>query len=272
MPTEDAARRLADCRLGGLSVEPLGADDRPADLAAAYAIQDRVHGLLAPTRFGRRIGWKIGCTTRVMQAYLGIDAPCGAGLFEGTRHPSPARLRASGFRRIGIECEIALRLGRPLDGAGGVPDLAAVSAAIESAMPAIEIVDDRYADWRSLGAPTLIADDFFAAGCVLGDAVPVAALPDLAAVIGVMTINGEERGRGVGADVLGHPYAALAWLAASLAARGKRLEAGEIVLTGSLVETRWLEPGDSARIAIDGLGAVDLSLLPPALDQPGAGL
>ncbi len=260
MPTEDAARRLADCRLEGLAVEPLGADDRPADLAAAYAIQDRVHALLGETRFGRRIGWKIGCTTRVMQAYLGIDAPCAAGLFEGTRHRSPARLRSGGFRRIGIECEIALRLARPLDGTGGVPDFAAVSAAIESAMPAIEIVDDRYADWRSLGAPTLIADDFFAAGCVVGEAVPADALPDLAAAIGVMTINDAERGRGIGGDVLGHPYAALAWLAASLAARGRRLEAGEIVLTGSLVETRWLQVGDHARIAIEGLGAVELAV------------
>ena len=260
MPIEQAAHVLAARRLDGAAVMPLGEADRPADLAAAYAIQDRVHALIAGTRFGRRIGWKIGCTTRVMQAYLGIDAPCAAGLFEGTRHAAPARLAAGDYRRPGIECEIAFRLARPLDGRDGTPDFAAVGAAIDSAMAAIEIVDDRYADWQSLGAPTLIADDFFAAGCVLGNPVAAADLPDLAAVTGVTVINGAERGRGVGADVLGHPFAAIGWLASALALRGRRLEAGEIVLTGSLVETRWLAAGDNARIAIEGLGAVEVTV------------
>ncbi len=257
---ENAAEILFACRRDGRIVTPLAAVDRPADLAAAYAVQERVHALLAPTTFGRRIGWKIGCTTAVMQRYLGIDAPCAAGLFEGTRHPAPARLSAARYRRVGIECEIAFRLARTLDGRDGTPDIPAIAASIDNAMPAVEIVDDRYEDWRSLGAPTLIADDFFAAGCVLGSPVPVAALPDLASVGGATFINGSERGRGVGADVLGHPFSAIGWLATSLAARGRRLEAGEIVLTGSLVETCWLTAGDTARIAIDELGAVDLTL------------
>ncbi len=260
MAEEIAAQALFECRRDGRAVAPLAPADRPADIAQAYAIQERVHALLASTSFGRRIGWKIGCTTAVMQRYLGIDAPCAAGLFAGTRHQTPAKLSAAQYRLAGIECEIAFRLARPLDGRDGPPDFPTVAASIDSAMAAIEIVDDRYAQWQSLGAPTLIADDFFAAGCVLGRPVPIAALPDLATVSGTTFINGDERGRGVGADVLGHPYAAIGWLAASLAARGKRLEAGEIVLTGSLVETRWLTAGDTARIEIDALGAVELVL------------
>ena len=260
MPIEAAASILAGHRLDGAAVAPLREEDRPADIAAAYQIQDRVHERLASTRFGRRIGWKIGCTTRVMQAYLSIDAPCAAGLFAGTRRDTPARVSARDYRRIGIECEIAVRLAQPLDGRGGTPDLETVAASIDAAMAAIEIVDDRYEDWRTLGAPTLVADDFFAAGCVLGKPVLRDALPDLATVRGVTIINGEERGRGVGADVLGHPFAAVAWLADCLAAQSRRLEAGEIVLTGSLVETRWLDAGDAARIEIDGLGTVSLAV------------
>ncbi|MBZ9935933.1 fumarylacetoacetate hydrolase family protein [Mesorhizobium sp. BR1-1-16] len=260
MPIEAAASILAGHRLDGTAVVPLHEADRPADMTAAYQVQDRVHERLASTRFGRRIGWKIGCTTQVMQTYLGIDAPCAAGLFAGTRSDTPAQASARDYRRIGIECEIAVRLAQPLDGRGGTPDLETVAASIDSAMAAIEIVDDRYADWRTLGAPTLVADDFFAAGCVLGRPVARDALPDLAAVRGTTMINGEARGRGIGADVLGHPFAAVAWLAASLATRGRRLEAGEIVLTGSLVETRWLDAGDTARIEIDGLGTVALTV------------
>ena len=128
--------------------------------------------------------------------------------------------------------------------------------AIEAYLPAIEIVDDRYVDWQTLGAPTLVADDFFAAGCVLGKPVARSAAPDLLDVVGRAVINGAEAGRGTGADVLGHPHHALAWLANHLAAEGKGLHAGQIVLTGSLVKTVWLTAGDTVEIDLSDLGRV----------------
>jgi 2-keto-4-pentenoate hydratase len=121
-------------------------------------------------------------------------------------------------------------------------------------MAAIEVVDDRYEDYRSLDAPTLIADDFFNAGCVLGAPVATGRELDLAGLRGRMMINGVEVGTGRGRDILGHPLEALAWLANALAARGGQLEAGEFVLLGSVVETRWVEAGDRVEIAIEGLG------------------
>jgi 2-keto-4-pentenoate hydratase len=133
----------------------------------------------------------------------------------------------------------------------------AAAQAIEAYLPAIEIVDDRYVDWQTLGAPTLVADDFFAAGCVLGKPVARSTAPDLLEVVGRAVINGHEIGRGTGADVLGHPHHALAWLANHLAAGGKGgLRAGQIVLTGSLVKTVWLNPGDEVAMDLSGLGTV----------------
>jgi 2-keto-4-pentenoate hydratase len=132
-----------------------------------------------------------------------------------------------------------------------------VMEAIEAYFPAIEIVDDRYVKWETMGAPTLVADDFFAAGCVLGKAVPRTKAPDLLKVAGRAIVNGEEAGRGTGADVLGHPHNALAWLANHLAEEGKGLHAGQIVLTGSLVKTVWLNAGDSVKMELDGLGTVE---------------
>ena len=108
-----------------------------------------------------------------------------------------------------------------------------------------------------MGAPTLVADDFFAAGCVLGKAVARTKAPDLLTVTGRAIINGKEAGRGTGADVLGHPHNALAWLANHLAEEGKGLHAGQIVLTGSLVKTVWLDAGDSVKMELDGLGTVE---------------
>ena len=112
--------------------------------------------------------------------------------------------------------------------------------------------------WRQTGTPTLIADDFFAAGCVLGEPVAVSAVGDIGEMVGTTTINGIEVGRGRGSDVMGHPLNALAWLANSLAARGVSLKAGEIVLTGSLVETKWLNRGDSVRVVVSGLGTINM--------------
>ena len=187
-----------------LSLTPLArpsAGIPPRDLPEAYAVRDAVHARLAASRFGARIGWKVGCTTPVMQAYLGIAHPCAAGLFAGTTHRGDARLRHSDFVKVGVECEIAVRLAGDLP--HGPFTAESVKGAVGAVMAAIEIVDDRYVDWRTTDTPTLIADDFFAAGCVLG--APVEDPGDPAGLTGVTIINGAEVGRGVGADVMGHP-------------------------------------------------------------------
>ena len=260
--TAEAARLLADARTSRTPIALLPEAIRPADEAAAYRVQDALHALLARTALGAQAGHKIGCTTAVMQRYLGIANPCAGGFFAADVHRSGTTLPPQRFRRVGIECEIAVRLGRDLPAAEAPFTPARAAAAIDSAMAAIELVDDRYVAWRETDTPTLIADDFFAAGCVLGAPVAAARLPDLATVEGTTTINGTQAGQGRGADVLGHPHVALAWLAGTLAARGRALRAGDLVLTGSLVQTVWLAPGDRAHIAISGLGTVDFALSP----------
>ncbi len=193
-----------------------------------------------------------------MQQYLGIPSPCSAGVFAGGVHRSGVTLRFDDYRRIGVECEIAVRLGRDLPPDRAPFTVESVRDAVAACMAAIEIVDDRYEDWRSTDTPTLIADDFFAAGCVLGE--PVADALDPAALVGTTTINGAEVGRGEGRDVMGHPLNALAWIASSLAVRGTHLREGEIVLLGSLVETKWLTRGDRVAIDVSRLGRVELAV------------
>ncbi len=244
-----AAARLARTPL------PAQAGKAPPDVARAYAVQGAVHRRLAASRFGRRSGWKIGCTTPVMQDYLGIGHPCAAGLFAGSSHASGAVLRHGDFVRVGVECEVAVRLAHDLAGEGATAD--SVRSAVGAVMAAIEIVDDRYVDWQTIGTPMLIADDFFAAGCGLGVGLAPDALPDLAGLHGHTLVDGVEVGTGVGADVLGHPYTALAWLADHALARGEPLRAGETVLLGSLVKTQWLPPGAVARVEIEALGAAE---------------
>ena len=250
-----AAQIIATARRSRAALDSLSPDLMPGDEAEGYRIQRAVHDLLLP-QTGALVGYKIGCTSAVMQEYLDIPHPCAGGVFAKGVHDSGAKLRHGDYVRVGVECEIAVRLARNLSPGEGPFTAEWMMEAIEAYHPAIEIVDDRYVKWETMGAPTPVADDFFAAGCVLGRAVPRYEAPDLLEVTGRAIINGAEVGRGTGADVLGHPHNALAWLANHLAEEGKGLHEGQIVLTGSLVKTVWLNAGDSVVMELDALGTV----------------
>jgi 2-keto-4-pentenoate hydratase len=256
-----AAQIIADARISLAHLPALPDEVRPKDVEEGYRIQREVHRILAP-RLGALAGYKIGCTSGVMQKYLAIPHPCAGGVPASTVHASGAVLNASDYVRVGVECEIAVRLARDLVPTGTPFTSESVAESIECYLPAIEIVDDRYVKWETLGAPTLVADDFFAAGIVLGQPVAPCALPDLLAVQGRTLIDGQEAGRGTGADVLGHPHNALAWLANELARQGFALRAGEVVMTGSLVKTVWLAAGAQVRMEFSGLGSAQVTFLP----------
>src|SRR3954470_12448266 len=108
-----AAERIATARRTRTPLAALPDDIAPQDEAAGYLIQADVHDLLSPD-FGPLIGYKIGCTSAVMQQYLGIPHPCSGAVFAGGVHQSGAALRHGDFVRVGVECEIAVRLGRDL--------------------------------------------------------------------------------------------------------------------------------------------------------------
>jgi 2-oxo-3-hexenedioate decarboxylase/2-keto-4-pentenoate hydratase len=254
---ERAATLLAEARLAGTRLAGLPDDCRPRDRAAAYTIQTAMHARLA-ARLGPIAGHKIGCTTPVMQRFLNIDSPCAGGIFAVTIHHGAVDLRFDDFLHVGVECEIAVRLGRDLPASEAPFDAARIADAVDACMAAIEIVDDRWVDYKTVDAPTMVADDFFNAACVLGPPVPGWRALDLPGVTGTTTINGTEVGRGRGADVMGHPLTALAWLAHDLAGRGQSLRAGEIVLTGSVVETKWLARGDAVVVSLSSLGEARL--------------
>ncbi len=259
--TRPAAELLLQQRLSLTPIEPLPSALAPRSLTEGYAIQTELNRLLVDAGMGEPVGHKIGCTTPVMQAFVNINQPCAGRIFSRTVLQRRGTVPRHGFVRLGIECEIAVRLCRDLPATVQSYDREAVSEAVGEVMAAIELVDERYRDFRSLGVPTLVADDFFNAGCVLGEPVADWRGLDLAALCGRTWINGSEVGSGRGELVMGHPLNALAWLAnAQFEHRLPGLKAGEFVMLGSVVETQWLSAGDRVRIAIDGLGEVALDL------------
>lgn len=247
------ADELGRRRLDGRLIDALPGSEG-LDETAAYHIQDLLHTRLSSAGQGIVAGYKIGCTTPVMQRYLNIDHPCAGAVMSATVVRGSGEFAALPQGRLGVECEIAVTLAQALGPTTAPHDPQSVRNAIASCHAAIEIVADRYADYSQLSAPFLIADDFFNAGCVLGEAQTAWQELDLAAVRGQLWVNDELRGSGHGADILGHPLAALAWLANRYAELDRTLPAGGFVLLGSVVQTQWLDAGSRVRVALEGLG------------------
>lgn len=228
----------------------------PASEDEAYLWQQRANRMLQDS-FGPVAGLKIGCTTPVMRAFLGIDSPAAGEIFASTLHQGEAELTHSYYRKVGVECEIAVRIGRDIEAGAPAPKPADVVASLHAAA---EIVDDRYADYKALGINWLIADNFFNAGAMIGEAITDWQKLDLTQVQGRTLINGVEAGRGLGASVMGHPFNALDWLIRRRLASGLGIAAGTIILLGSVVETKWLARGDKVEIVLEGLGRLNLAV------------
>jgi 2-keto-4-pentenoate hydratase len=228
------------------------------DLAGAYAIQDALVAKLAAIH-GRRVGYKIGLTSKRMQKMCSIDHPIAGVVFERRVLPGGSRLRLSDLVHLGLEFEICVRLGRPLPPRAEPYSSEEVAAAIEAVAPAFEVIDDRNSPYP-LDMLSLVADNAWNEGIVLGEWC--SGWPDLAAARGVLQRDGERIDEGHGRDVLGHPFEPVRWLAEHLSARGEGLHSGELVSTGSLVTTRFPQAGERYRFTVEGVGAVEVTLDP----------
>jgi 2-keto-4-pentenoate hydratase len=253
-----AAEALMSEHRSGAKFWPFAPAFQIGDLDAAYAVQREYVRLQMHALPGGAAGYKIGLTSPRMQAMCGIDRPIAGVILQARVNQSGARLIASGYGRLGLEFEIAVRMARDLRPRHGRADLLEVAAAVDAVCPAIEIVDDRRCDYATLDVLSLVADNSWNAGIVLGDFH--ASWPDLTEIEGVVSLNGEVVDRGFGRDVLGHPFHSVAWLAEHLAAAGEGLRAGDIVMTGNLVTTKFPVESSRYRFEAIGLGGVEIAI------------
>jgi 2-keto-4-pentenoate hydratase len=254
--TEEAAAALVRDHATKKKIVPFARAYGATDLAGAYAIQAAFAKLLE-AKFGRRVGYKIGLTSKRMQAMCGVDHPNSGVVFEKRLHRSGVALRLSALGRLGIEFECCARLGTSLSPRARPYTLAEVAAAVDAVCPAFEVIDDRHSDYP-LDLLSLVADNSWNEGNVLGEFQT--SWPDLGTATSVLECDGKVVDEGKGSDVLGHPFEPLRWLANNLSELGQSLHAGEIVLTGSWVTTRFPQAGEHYKYTIHGVGTVALEL------------
>ncbi|HZM36872.1 MAG TPA: fumarylacetoacetate hydrolase family protein [Burkholderiales bacterium] len=254
-----AAQRLLEAHQRREPFTPLPSDLSPASPEEAYGIQDAFVALRAQS-LGAIAGYKVALASEAMRRLVGVDSPQLGTMLESSLRRSPARVRTSDYVHLLVEFEIGVEMAEDLPAADAPFTRERVAAAVGAVMPAIELADDRNADYASLARHPLdlIADNGWSEGAVLGPPVFSWKGIDLGAVRGVATINGQPVGEGRGAEAMGHPFDSVAWVANHLAAHGRGLLRSEVVITGSLVTSKFPRPGDVVSFAVDGLGSAEL--------------
>lgn len=255
---EDLAQQLASAHQSRALFTPMP----PAtlgDLNFAYAVQDHLVSRWRHAGEGDVMGWKVGLTSPRMQAFAGINQPITGAILSRRKRPSGATLDSSEYVHLGIEAELAVCVDRPFLEVDELhPD--EVMNRLRSISAAFEIVEDRNADYRALDAASLIADNSWNKGVVLGAPTPAQKTQGLTGRRGVLTVNGELSDQGRSEDCGGDPLRIVAWLAAHLARRGQPLQPAQWVLTGSIVTTKFPQQGDRLHFTLEGLSPVEVRI------------
>lgn len=238
-------------------VPPLTQSHPEMTVEDAYRVQ--LHTVTRRVAAGRRvIGYKVGLTSKVMQQMLQISTPDFGHLFDDMVFDPFEPIDLSGFIAPRIEPEISFVLAHDLTGPGLTKE--DVIAAIGHAVISLEIIDSRVADWKIRLADT-IADNASSGGVIVGEETIAIDAVDLAELAVTLFRNGEQVGEGLGSAVLGHPVEGIVWLANALGALGTTLDAGSLVMAGSITAAVDIRPGDSIRANFGPLGELYIEAL-----------
>jgi 2-keto-4-pentenoate hydratase len=252
---EDVALAIHEAHRLGLDFAPLRRGGGELSEDSAYGVQDHYVARLCADLQSEVAGYKIGLTSKAMQQMCGVSAPVYGRILGKRVHAGEALLDPARYGHLGVEFEIAVRLGK--DVIAPPATWSAMGEYASGIAPAFELVDDRHANYAYMDGASLIADNAWSAGIIAGAWQD--APPDLQSRRGRIFCDGTQIDEGRVGDALEHPFASVHWLARELIRRGHVLRAGMVVMTGSIVRTRFPLAGQHWRYEVDGLGSVRAS-------------
>jgi 2-keto-4-pentenoate hydratase len=254
VPAQDASARLITAARTRTATTALTGDYGDFDIPTAYDVQ----ALVVADRIAQGhqvVGAKLGLTSEAKQKQMNVSEPLYGWLTNDMRLEPGAPLIVDAFIQPRVEAEIAFLIGDDLEGDDvGAADVLAATAAV---MPAIDVLDSRYAGY-SFTLPDVVADNSSSAGFVTGTTLVDPIGIDLRLLGVVLEVNGVVVATAAGAAVLGHPASSVAWLVRALARRGEGLAAGMTVLSGACTAAFAVSPGDTVVARIDRLGTVEV--------------
>jgi 2-keto-4-pentenoate hydratase len=251
----EASDRLQRAQTSGEPCAPVRDLLPDGDLAIAYEVQSRTLARLVADG-ARPVGRKIGLTNPKVQAQLGVDRPDFGVLLDTMQCQQNHQIELSRLLQPKIEAELAFILGTDLDR----PDITESDVALATliVLPALEIVDSRIADW-DISIVDTVADNASSGLFVLGTGTDLPQDVDLATVAMTLLQGDTVVSSGTGADCLGNPLTAVAWLANTARDFGAPLRRGDIVLSGALGPMVTVASGSCFTAVIEGIGQVTAS-------------
>jgi 2-oxo-3-hexenedioate decarboxylase/2-keto-4-pentenoate hydratase len=254
------ADRLAEARRKRTVIDFLAAAGADMSEADSYKVQFAVHDRLTGDGQDRIAGWKVALTLPQQYEPLKLSGPVFAGIYQSGVKPSGTVFEKGWPLKAGIECEMVARLAKDVT-AGNQPYTAeTIKAFVSGFYCGAEVVENRYADVAKVSGPGRIADDVLQAACIVGTEVKNWQTVDFAALKGRSMFQDKEIGGGPGTNVMGSALISLAWLANKLIEHGKHLQAGDVVLTGSVHPPVFLPGPGVAKTEFVGLGGTEITI------------
>lgn len=249
-----AARAILEARRTGALLDTLAPNDQPRSLEEGYAIQQVVTAEW-PDEIA---GWKIGATSKEVQALLGIPEPAYGPVFKSDVFQSPVTISGQRFSHRLLEAEFVFRFGKAIPSRRKPYTRGEIVDAVDALLPAFEIISPRFTSFTGHPVSHVIADFCANGGAVLGKLSSDWREIDLPSQVVTLSINGAERQRGTGAIVLDSPLNVLDWFVNVCSQRGYNIEAGQFVMTGTTTGLHAPEPSHAAQADFGPLGAVEV--------------
>ncbi len=247
----ELATILDDARRNAADIDKLTDGHPEMEVADGYAVQNELSRRWQTA--GRRLtGYKGGLTSKAKMVQMGLETPVFGVLMGDTCVPDGDVVDMNQLIHPKVEAEIAFVTARELSGDVSIDE---VLAATEFVLPAIEVIDSRFKDFK-FDIQSVIADNTSAARYIVGGAPRRPEGLDLRLLGVVMERNGEVVGTAAGAAVMGHPAASVVALVRWLADSGQALPAGSLVMTGGVTEAVAVHAGDHVTARVQHLGTV----------------
>ena len=218
----------------------------------AYQVQEELVAIKLEQGH-RVVGPKMGLTSQAKMKQMGVEDPIYGYVFDYMLIPEGGTLSMSDVIHPKVEVEIAFVMGKDVEGPGVTA--AQILAATEYVIPALEIIDSRYENFKFTLAD-VVADNASTSRVVFGNKMVRPDQLELDLVGATLSINGEIKDLGAGAAVVGHPANSLAMLANMLAKKGEKIKAGDVILSGGITGAHMLNVGDTVSAKLDGLGEI----------------
>jgi 2-oxo-3-hexenedioate decarboxylase len=248
------AEHLENAELEVRDVTMITGDYPNMDWDDAYAIQDEIKRR-KEARGNKTVGLKAGLTSFAKMKQMGVETPVFGFVSDYMSRPDGGEIKHRELIHPKVEAEICIVTKAPLKGPGC--NVAAVMAATDFVIPAVEVIDSRYRDFK-FDLKSVIADNTSSSRFVIGGRPRDLGELDLRTLGVVLEINGEIKSMAAGAAVLGNPLAAVAMMANHLGKRDQHIPAGTFIMTGGVTEALLVNPGDNVLVRFQDLGSVSM--------------